>query len=345
VAYHTALRAKAINDRRKAREKQLEDLPQRSDSGIRTPDWLPLLDRELSLLPEKYREPLVLCHLQGRARKEVAQQLGLPEGTLSSRLAAGRKMLALRLTRRGLTLSGGVLASALSESTATAVPASLLSNTVKVAVLVAAGEFSAVSTSVGILMKGACQTMLWAKLKLAVGAAMVVMALGASGLAYRAVGQSAPPERRTLTEVEALRHENELLKLNLEVVLEKVRAQEAELRAFRSAAADVKKIEQGDKVKVGELLKVIPLSVEREGLIKLRTDSKPPEVELKLPENVAPLRVTAESHFELKSKPDPLHEAEAALKALREARDTEAQRKAADALEKALQKLREQQKK
>jgi hypothetical protein len=36
-----------------------------------------------------------------------------------------------------------------------------------------------------------------------------------------------------LSEVEALRRENEFLKLNLEVVLEKVRAQEAELRALR----------------------------------------------------------------------------------------------------------------
>ena len=55
--------------------------------------------------------------------------------------------------------------------------------------------------------------------------------------------------------------------------------------------------------------------------------------------------MTAELHLEVKSKPDPLHEAEAALKALREARDTEAQRKAADSLEKALKRLREQQKK
>jgi hypothetical protein len=45
------------------------------------------------------------------------------------------------------------------------------------------------------------------------------------------------------------------------------------------------------------------------------------------------------------TKSDPLHEAEAALKALREARDTESQRKATDALDKALQKLRQQQKK
>jgi hypothetical protein len=248
-------------------------------------------------------------------------------------------MLALRLTRRGLTLSGGALA-ALSESTATAVPASLASATITVAVLVSAGEFSAVSTSVGILMKGEYQTMLLTKLKLAVGAVMVVMALGASGLVYRAVGQSTPPVRRPLTEVEALRRENELLKLNLEVVLEKVRAQEAELRAFRSAAADAK------KVGVRDTLQVIPLP---EGAIrdvlKLRTDGKPPEAEAMPQGNAAPKRVTAELYIELKGKPDPLHEAETALKGLREARDAEAQRKAADALEKALKKLREQQKK
>jgi hypothetical protein len=92
-------------------------------------------------------------------------------------------------------------------------------------------------------------------------------------------------------------------------------------------------------------LKVIRLRGGVQDVIKLRNDSKPPEVELSLPENDAPRRVTAELHLDVKSKSDPLHEAESALKTLREARDTEAQRKAADALEKALQKLREQQKK
>jgi hypothetical protein len=42
---------------------------------------------------------------------------------------------------------------------------------------------------------------------------------------------------------------------------------------------------------------------------------------------------------------DPLHEAEAALKALREASDQESKRRAADQLEKALKKVREQLKK
>lgn len=78
------------------------------------------------------------------------------------------------------------------------------------------------------------------KLKMMVGAVMVVTALGASGLVYRAAGQQASPaekqsDGKPKSESERLRHENELLKLNLEVVLEKVRAQEAELRALRGS--------------------------------------------------------------------------------------------------------------
>jgi hypothetical protein len=79
------------------------------------------------------------------------------------------------------------------------------------------------------------------KLKMMVGAVMIVTALATSGLVYRASGQSASPaekqsDGKPKSELERLRHENELLKLNLEVVLEKVRAQEAELRALKAQA-------------------------------------------------------------------------------------------------------------
>jgi RNA polymerase sigma factor (sigma-70 family) len=235
VAYRTALKARAIHARRRSREKQVEEMPHPEIPPVEPQDWL---DQELNLLPEYYRAVIVACDLEGLSRKEAAHQLGLSEGTVSSRLARGRRLLAKRLS-----LTSGAVAVAFAEGAASAhVPVSLLSSATKVAV----GQALA-SNAVEILVKGALKTMLLTKLKVAVGALMVVVALGASGLVYRASGQPAPIATeqklggKPRTELEALRHENELLKLNLEVVLEKVRAQEAELRGLKAQAMQPRK--------------------------------------------------------------------------------------------------------
>src|SRR5579884_1533550 len=141
VAYRTALEARVRLARRRAREHQVPIMPQREvepESGWQ--DVRPVLDRELSALPDKYRLPVVLCDLEGRGRREVARQLRIPEGTLSSRLATARKMLAIRLTRRGVALSAGGLAVLLAQNGASAyVPASLFVSTTNAALLLAAG--------------------------------------------------------------------------------------------------------------------------------------------------------------------------------------------------------------
>jgi RNA polymerase sigma-70 factor (ECF subfamily) len=57
------------------------------------------LRRGLDLLPEKLREAVVLRDLQGLSYQEMAERLGLPEGTVKSRINRGREELARLLLR------------------------------------------------------------------------------------------------------------------------------------------------------------------------------------------------------------------------------------------------------
>jgi RNA polymerase sigma factor (sigma-70 family) len=99
-------------------------------------ELLGVLDEELSRLPEKYREPLVLCYLEGAAREEAAQRLGCPLGTLKGRLERGKERLRLALARRGLSLPAALGALLLGEGAADgAVPAPLARSTLRAAVL------------------------------------------------------------------------------------------------------------------------------------------------------------------------------------------------------------------
>jgi hypothetical protein len=102
-----------------------------------------------------------LCDLEGKTRKEAARQIGCPEGTVAGRLARARTMLAKRLTRHGLVLSGGALGAALSPNAASAsVPISVVSFTIRTASLLAAGQSCAmISVEVAALTEGVLKTM------------------------------------------------------------------------------------------------------------------------------------------------------------------------------------------
>jgi RNA polymerase sigma factor (sigma-70 family) len=161
VAHTTALRARVADARRRARVKPTSDVPEPEPvSPDRSPDLRPLLDAELALLPEKYRTPVVLCDLEGKTRKEAARQLRWPEGTLSSRLARARALLARRLARRGLPVSGAALAAVLCHQAASAsVPASLTMRTAAAAGLFAA-DAGLIPARLAALTKGVLTTML-----------------------------------------------------------------------------------------------------------------------------------------------------------------------------------------
>src|SRR5262245_14585360 len=79
VACRLAAKAKVATARRRARERPLPDLPAAEPvpEGIWR-DLRPVLDEEVSRLPDKYRAPFVLCCLQGKTNEEAARQLGCP---------------------------------------------------------------------------------------------------------------------------------------------------------------------------------------------------------------------------------------------------------------------------
>src|SRR6516162_8732683 len=110
VAQQTALKARTTSANRRARERQVMEMPEpvTTEPDLWS-DLQPLLDQELSHLPDKYRVAIVLCDLEGKTRKEAARQLGVPEGTLAARVARARVMLAKRLRRHGLVMAGGAL--------------------------------------------------------------------------------------------------------------------------------------------------------------------------------------------------------------------------------------------
>jgi RNA polymerase sigma factor (sigma-70 family) len=197
VAWRAAQKVRVAAARRQARERLVEDLPEPASvaEGL-WKDLQPLLDQELHRLPEKYRLPIVLCDLEGKTRKEAAQQLGWPEGTVAGRLAAARDLLARKLTRHGLPLSGGMLTALLSQQVAPAVPEALASSTVSSAALWAAGKVvGAAPARVAVLCQAVLRGMLIRRASIV---AAIVLMFGLSGLGAGLVVSAAlaPPAQR-----------------------------------------------------------------------------------------------------------------------------------------------------
>jgi RNA polymerase sigma factor (sigma-70 family) len=165
VALKTARKTRAYLGKKRFREQSMGEVPDHCvTQSHEWSDFWSLLDRELERLPAIYRTPIVLCDLEGKSRREAARLLGILDGTLSGRLARGRRQLAARLSRRGVTLSGAALAAALvSEGASASVPAGLIRATIQLTVDVALKGASATAAGVVPILSGGIRAMLLAK--------------------------------------------------------------------------------------------------------------------------------------------------------------------------------------
>ena len=246
VAHRTALKARAMNVHRRARDRKAQEIV-RSEAPAEGAwdELLQCLDAELSVLPEKYRVPVVLCELEGKSRAEAARLLGLPEGTLSWRLAQARKLLARRLARHGAGLARGAMAGVLTPGTLSAgVSPALRAATAKAAVQTAVGNAVAagvLSAHVVALTQEVLKTMLLSKLKSWGAVVVLVSASAAIGLTYRTAsaqpgraGPTASATRANADELEELRLEIAALRRGLQATRERVKTLEDELKALKT---------------------------------------------------------------------------------------------------------------
>jgi RNA polymerase sigma factor (sigma-70 family) len=354
VAYRVALKAAAAGARRRSREGQVTDMPHPEVLPTEVADWRPLLDRELGRLSERYRAAVVLCDLEGQPRREAARRLGVPESTLASRLTRAHALLARRLCGRGVVLPGAALAAVLAADAAAArVPEALLRSTARVAALVAAGNLTGAASAPVVLMKGVMRAMLIRKLKVVLVAVVATAALGVVGLTSRTgeevrAQDASPAAARTggkpANELEALRKENEDLRGTVRVLLKEIRLLQKSLEDARPGrlgqpgrSDGTPKGTSADTTPRPESNNFLRLPA---GQQSLNRNAQPGTTPLPQFENT-----TGADHSPA-ARPNTAtggaaQEAEAALNALRQARDPEARRRAAEALDRATRRIRE----
>jgi RNA polymerase sigma factor (sigma-70 family) len=174
VARRVAVRAAKKRAKVAVREGFLSREPA-VETAVAERDWAGILDAEVSRLPNRFRLPVLLCYLQDYTTDEAARALGIPRGTVLSRLSTARQKLAARLTRRGVTLP----ATLVSTSIASNQP---VSATVRSAAAFAAGE-AALTSAPTLLATEVIRMSAW-KLPAAVAAAMVLTISVGSGVAW-----------------------------------------------------------------------------------------------------------------------------------------------------------------
>lgn len=197
VAVRTALKARGREARQREVERDYASQP-RPDAPAADAEVLRQIDAQLAELPEKYRLPLVLCGVEGLGKAEAAERLGLPEGTVSSRLARARDLLRGRLERRGVVVPAALLLSLTPARLQAAVPAGLAAEVVESAV--GAAPVSAPVLELTREVLAAMSAPVWKLPAAAVAAfAVSVGAVGLSGAQPEPAGQKAkgdkPPAR------------------------------------------------------------------------------------------------------------------------------------------------------
>jgi RNA polymerase sigma factor (sigma-70 family) len=202
VATRVAARARLDAARRRLRERRGAEVAMVTrdvNHGDRdSAETWPELYQELGRLPERFRLPILLCHLEGLTYEQAAERLGCPVRTIQSRLVRARERLRDRLARRGVAPASPALTATLTPDAASAA----VSESWKHATVIAAVRYAASGTAaamipstVVVLARGAIRAMNLHRLtKWSAALLLIGVAVGGAGMEMLARSASPQPE-------------------------------------------------------------------------------------------------------------------------------------------------------
>ncbi|QEH35550.1 ECF RNA polymerase sigma factor SigE [Aquisphaera giovannonii] len=220
VARRVASRARTDALRRRAREPlaaRLEAAALPPERPAERVELWEILDEEIGRLPEKYRQAVILCDLEGLPQEDAARRLRWTAGALRGRLDRARAKLRGRLARRGL-LPAAVAATVSGWPASTAEAA--VSPSLRAATAAAMARDLAVESVARAVSPSAAARLAAAFLRRqvftrsAVLAAFLLIAAALSAAGIAAVGRAPRPDREAL----ATRPDGETRDVEIQVV-------------------------------------------------------------------------------------------------------------------------------
>jgi RNA polymerase sigma factor (sigma-70 family) len=195
-------------------------------------DLKAVIDEELSALPDKFRSVAVLCLIEGCTNTEAADRLGIPKGTVDSRLNTAKTKLRERLLRRGIAAATLVSVETVLSSGATAASmraATLAADLIPLALNYAAGVPLPGSEHLTTIANGVKPTMNTISTQWLTVAVLTTGLLGAGGFGvYRATADDKPQQAEKKVEQKKLPQAEEKPQPKVELQPRKVAAKTAD---------------------------------------------------------------------------------------------------------------------
>ncbi len=200
TARRVASRVLRESIRRRKHERKAAEVSSKSPADEPPKGW-PELHEELAKLPDRYRDPIVLCDLSGLTHEQAAGKLGCPPRTLETRLYRGRERLKSRLVRRGVAPSAALVGFAWAAEARAAVPDGWVASTAGAAARIAGvGSWAAAGDVPANAVRWArdhLKEMAMIKLKWIVAAGVLVGAASGGAWSRMVAEGGGAPEART----------------------------------------------------------------------------------------------------------------------------------------------------